>query len=226
VLLPETKSFVSHALGNGGVEPTARSGERRDVVADLLEQLEAEHREAKSLLDRLEKAEEPDERQPLLTELDAALIQHMQTEERVVYPVLAELDDEDAEEARAEHDGARELLAKLRSGGVDQPGFGSIVSALKGAIEHHVEEEENEIFPKLRREVGTERFAGGADGAGARGAGGGVDGGDARASARRDPSSMTRDELYEEAKQLGIDGRSSMSKAQLAKAVAKADSKS
>jgi iron-sulfur cluster repair protein YtfE (RIC family) len=204
---------VANRSGTAAKEPGRQARQEQEeapTVADLLKQLENEHREAESLMDRLEQAEEPSERGPLLRELEGALSQHMEKEERRVYPVLAEIDGEGAEAARAEHDGARELLEKLRSGGVDQPGFGSIAAALKGAIGHHVEEEENDLFPKLRREVGAERFADGAP----------------ATTNGRDPSSSTRHELYEQAKQLGIDGRSSMTKDQLAKAVEKAGSRS
>jgi hemerythrin superfamily protein len=178
-------------------------------MPDLLQQLEAEHREAESLMDQLEAAEEPDEREALLGELEHALAEHMRKEEEIVYPVLAELDDEKAEEAEAEHNGARELLQKMRDGGVDQPGFGAVVSALKGAIGHHVEEEEGELFPKLRKEVGADRFPV-----------------DAASDATVDLTDVTKDELYQQATALGIEGRSAMTKDQLAKAVASAGARS
>jgi hypothetical protein len=34
----------------------------------------------------------------------------------------------------------------------DEPGFGAALEALKGGISHHVEEEEGEVFPKLRKD--------------------------------------------------------------------------
>lgn len=185
-------------------------------MADLLRQLEQEHREAEKLMDKLEKAKAPDQRDELLTTLEALLDDHMETEEQMIYPVVAEIDAEKAEEAEVEHDGARELLQKLRTGGVEQPGFGAVVAALKGAIRHHVEEEEGEVFPKLRKEVGAERFS--MEDMGEAMAGDEVVG---RGSA--DLSSMTRDQLYERAKQLGIQHRSEMTKDELLKAVQSAE---
>jgi hypothetical protein len=170
-------------------------------MQDLLSQLEAEHRQVKSWLEELEKAEEPAARLRLVGQIEQALGQHMRTEETRVYPLLAQLDGEMAEEARHEHDSARELMAKVRQAAPDTPGFGGLVAALTGAIGHHVEDEEGEAFPKLRKEMrdripAAER-APGADG-------------------------LTRDELYEKAKELDITGRSSMSKDELAHAVAAA----
>jgi hemerythrin superfamily protein len=170
-------------------------------VADLLTQLEAEHRQVESWLEELEQAEEADERLRLVGLVERALGAHMRTEELEVYPLLTELDGEMAEEAQHEHDDARELLAKVRGAAPDTPGFGGIVAALKGAIGHHVEDEEGEAFPKLRQQMGDRippaRPATEADG-------------------------MTREELYEQAKELDIAGRSSMSKEELAQAVAAA----
>ncbi|HEX7097017.1 MAG TPA: hemerythrin domain-containing protein [Acidimicrobiales bacterium] len=181
-------------------------------MADLLRQLEQEHRQVEKLMDQLENQKDPAAREGLLDSLEAAIDEHMETEEQIVYPVLAELDAEQAEEAEAEHDGARELLSKLRTGGVEQPGFGALVAALKGAIGHHVHEEEGTVFPKLRKEAGPERFTEATmDAAGTEEIVAG--------RGQADFASMTKDELYEMAKELGIDRRSEMTKDQLLKAV-------
>jgi hypothetical protein len=170
-------------------------------VADLLSQLEAEHRQVESWLDELEQAEEPDERLRLLGLVEPALGKHMRTEESEIYPLLAELDGEMAAEANNEHESARELLAKVRDAAPDTPGFGGLVAALKGAIGHHVEDEESEAFPKLRQQM-RDRIPAAAD--------------------APPTDGLTRDELYDKAKELDITGRSSMSKDELAAAVAAA----
>ena len=168
-------------------------------MADLLSQLEAEHRQVESWLEELEQTEEPDERLRLLGQVERALGAHMRTEESQVYPLIAELDGEMATEANNEHALARELLVKVRDAAPDTPGFGGLVAALKGAIGHHVEDEEGEAFPKLRKQMRDRIPA---------------------APGAPDTEGMTRDELYEKAKELDITGRSSMSKDELAEAVA------
>jgi hypothetical protein len=173
-------------------------------VADLLSQLEAEHRQVESWLEALEQAEEPDERLRLLGLVERALPEHMRVEESQVYPLLAELDGEMAVEARNEHDSARELLTKIRDAAPDTPGFGGLVAALKGAIGHHVEDEEGEAFPRLRQQM-RDRIP--------------------NVEAPPDAEGLTRDELYDKAKELDITGRSSMSKNELAEAVAAATPK-
>ena len=78
---------------------------------------------------------------------------------------------------------------------IGQPGFGATVEMVKAGISHHVEEEENEAFPKLRETLGLVgvELAGSVE--------------------------PTKEELYEKAQEAGVEGRSSMSKDELAEAV-------
>jgi hemerythrin superfamily protein len=159
--------------------------------AELLDRLEMEHRQVEELFSRLEKAESESEQRPLVDELVAALTQHMDVEERDVYPEVAKIDGEMQEEAENEHNLGREGMTKLREL-IGQPGFGAAVAMLQAGISHHVEEEEGEVFPKLRQELGF-------------------------------PATDTsKRELYEKAKAAGIEGRSSMTKDELAAALQRA----
>jgi hemerythrin superfamily protein len=115
----------------------------------LLDELEQQHRMTESLLSKLENAEGESEQRSLVDELVTALLEHMMTEETQVYPAVRELDERMAEEAEIEHGLARKGLEQLQSL-VGQPGFGAAVAMVQAGVEHHVEEEENEVFPKLR----------------------------------------------------------------------------
>ena len=165
--------------------------------AALLETLEAQHREAEDLLTRLQKAEEESEQRPLVDKLVVAMHEHMEIEESQVYPQLEQVDNEMAEEANVEHGLVREGLDKLQEL-IGMPGFGAAVDMLKAGIGHHVEEEETEVFPQLRETLGL---------------GGGSPNSD---------DGETKEELYDQAKEAGVEGRSSMSKEELETAVNRA----
>ncbi|HZB39960.1 MAG TPA: hemerythrin domain-containing protein [Ilumatobacter sp.] len=125
-----------------------------DIDVSLLDRLEQEHRNVEAIFGRMDGATDESEQRSLFQELETALTPHMQTEESQVYPVLAEVDEEMAAEAENEHGEARDALAALK-GQIGMPGFNAALETLKSGIEHHVEEEEGQTFPKLRQAAGS-----------------------------------------------------------------------
>lgn len=122
--------------------------------------LRKDHREAEGLLRKLEASSSPGpRRRQTVDKLVDALTLHMAIEEQLVYPVAAKtLGRETVKEADIEHDLAREGLRKLKQL-VNEPGFGAAVDMVKAGIKHHVKEEEQEMFPNLKRRLGRERLA-------------------------------------------------------------------
>jgi hemerythrin superfamily protein len=180
---------------------------------DVTKLLEADHRKVEKLFDQIEKAE-GEERRPLIDELATSLKAHMQLEEDVLYPAMGRVTGEEAvEEGNAEHELARKSLADVLRMAPDEPGFGAALEATKAGISHHVEEEENEIFPKLRKdgsildEIATPLVHKRAE----LGLPMGAD---------ELEASSTKDDLLAEARVAGVEGASSMTKRQLADALA------
>jgi iron-sulfur cluster repair protein YtfE (RIC family) len=176
--------------------------------------LMAQHREAENLFEQLEEAE-PEERGELSTTLARKLELHMQLEEQIVYPAICELvedSDEDVAEAKAEHTLARQGIAQLLALDEETPGFDGLVAMLKAGVLHHVEEEEGEVFPKLRASATEDQL----QELGGRCAEMVVAAGE---EPPLDPDTATRDELYEQAKKQGVEGRSDMTKDELAAAL-------
>ena len=182
---------------------------------DVTKLLEADHRQVEELFAAIEAAE-GSERTPLIEELATSLKAHMQLEEDVLYPVMAPTTGEEAvEEANTEHELARKSLQEMLDLAPDEPGFGAAMEATKAGIAHHVEEEEDELFPKLRKDgtvleqIATpfmqKRLALGLPV-------------DAAALA----ASSTKDELLSEAKNVGIDLTDSATKDEIAEALAEA----
>jgi iron-sulfur cluster repair protein YtfE (RIC family) len=182
---------------------------------DVLEHLTQEHRKVEQLFSKLSDAEES-ERSALIDELEESLTVHMAVEEQHLYPIVAEVaGDETEEEAETEHDLAREGIAKLRAMRA-KPGFGAVVDMVAAGIKHHVEEEEGEIFPKLRQKANAkisqldpEQLEAEVKAAGPNGR-----------KARDGADDATKAELYEQAQQANIEGRSSMTKDELRDALA------
>jgi hemerythrin superfamily protein len=126
--------------------------------ADPLAMLKADHREVEQLLTRLADSEEGAKREQMVSELQAKLSLHMQLEEQLLYPLVAEMVGQaDAEEAEIEHTLARDGLDKVVSM-VAMPGFGAVVEMLKAGIKHHVEEEEKEILPELKEAMDRDEW--------------------------------------------------------------------
>ena len=181
---------------------------------DVTRMLEADHREVEKLFSKIEKAE-GDARQPLIDELATAVRGHMQLEETVVYPEMRSvLGGEAVTEARTEHDLARKSLDEMVRLAPDEPGFGAALDATKAGITHHVEEEEGEVFPKLRSKGASVLEAMATPFIKKRMELGLPMESDALAA------SSSKEELLAEAKGAGVEGASSMSKTELADALA------
>jgi hemerythrin superfamily protein len=178
------------------------------VPIDVFSMLEQDHREVERMLAQLIEVDEGRDRERLVAALTSSLDLHMRFEEARIYPLMAALDEEMAAEAETEHRLARESLDKLAKLSAE-PGFGAAVEMLTGVISHHVEDEETEAFPRLRkandastlRSLATELLA------------------QQRAAGMMPPASATKDELLHLAELAGIEGRSSMDKEELREAL-------
>jgi hemerythrin superfamily protein len=187
-------------------------------MPDVVALITSQHRQIDELL---EQAEQDSSAAPALLRQVADLLRpHSQAEESFVYPRIAELRPDEAEEVHdgtAEHHHAEALLDELLAGDPDQPGWDGKLAALAGELRHHVEEEETDLLPVLaehasadeREELGA-RFAAETGSSEIR-----TDAltGDAV------PADATKTELYEQAKDLDVPGRSKMTKDELAEAV-------
>jgi len=115
--------------------------------------LKRDHRDVAQMLKTLESSKPGARRRQTVEKVTAALELHMEIEEREIYPVVQRVvGKEEAVEAEVEHGLAREGLADLRRL-VDEPGFGAAVAMLSAGIRHHVKEEEQEVFPELKRKI-------------------------------------------------------------------------
>jgi hemerythrin superfamily protein len=182
---------------------------------DVTRMLEADHRQVEDLFEQISKTQDGADRLPLIEELATALEGHMALEEEVVYPAMEPVTGaETVQEGETEHELARKTLAEMQRLAPDQPGFEGAMEAVKAGIEHHVQEEEGTVFPKLRSD-GTEVLEAMATPFMQKRAELGLPM-DASALSK----ASTKDELVAEADGAGIEGASSMNKDELAQALA------
>jgi hemerythrin-like domain-containing protein len=103
--------------------------------------------------EKLDPEEDGDEVQALVKQVCAALKLHIRLEEEIFYPAARKaLKDEDLlEEAEVEHDSAKTLIRQLERMKPGNPKYAATFTVLCEYVAHHVKEEEEEMFPKLRR---------------------------------------------------------------------------
>jgi hemerythrin superfamily protein len=183
---------------------------------DAITLLTKDHRTVDELFDRFERSSDPSERGELVAKMIEELSVHAAIEEQELYPLMrrAFAEDDLVDEAEHEHAEAKAVLAVLVQLRIDDQHFEPLVGELIADVRHHVEEEENELFPKLREAVSEDEL----DEVGQR-----LE--RAKQSAPTKPSAdelkqLSRDELYEFAKKIGLEGRSDMTKDDLAAALA------
>jgi iron-sulfur cluster repair protein YtfE (RIC family) len=179
-------------------------------MSDVTRILEQDHRAVERLFEQIQKQQGTD-RAKLVEQLASDLRTHMRVEETIVYPFivkqLASDGKEMVEEAKTEHEGARKVLAEVERLSPNEPGFDGALEMLEAGISHHVEEEETEVFPKLRKSASAQQLN---------------EVGELVEEAKGNAAfeEMTRDELYQRAQDADVPGRSSMSKDELIAALA------
>jgi hemerythrin superfamily protein len=117
-----------------------------------IDKLESDHREVEKLFASFEKARTAARKRDLFEQIADALAVHATIEEKHFYPAAKSKDTEDMLlEAVEEHLSVKRLIADLLELDPKDDTFEAKVLVLKEQIEHHVEEEEKELFPKVKK---------------------------------------------------------------------------
>ena len=129
----------------------------RDRQVDAIELLIVDHKAVKKLHKRYEALMEDDadaaERGAVAAEICRALTAHATAEEEIFYPAVRNAIGEPdlMDEADIEHASAKDLIAQIESMQPDESHYDARVIVLCEYIDHHVKEEEKEMFPKAHR---------------------------------------------------------------------------
>lgn len=135
-----------------------RTTRRPAAMLDALQLLIHDHKEVKALFkayDQLVRTDgEDQEKQQLALDICARLTVHVTLEEELLYPVAREVlaDDQNlVDEADVEHASVKALIAQIVQAMPGDPLYDAKVKVLGEYIDHHVRDEEDQMFPKLKR---------------------------------------------------------------------------
>ena len=125
---------------------------------DAIAMLREDHKRVSALFERFEKIKDEakhTQKQALVDEICAELTIHATLEEELLYPAardaLGEKGHELLDEAEVEHATAKDLIAQLESASPGDELYDAKVAVLGEYVRHHVKEEHDEMFPKLRK---------------------------------------------------------------------------
>jgi hemerythrin-like domain-containing protein len=129
---------------------------------DALKLLEKDHRRFERLLKEGEKttARASKRRREILRTLATEIVAHEHKEEKVLYPTLKRHPEarDIVLEGYQEHHVADVLVAELKNLDPSDERWGAKFKVLKESLEHHIEEEEGDMFKKARRALGRDRL--------------------------------------------------------------------
>ena len=161
-----TGVLVGAAVAGAAVGLAANAGRKlfmqfgSGAAGDWLEALKAEHDMVLALFDKIEATADSQTvmRSHLLTKLKYALSKHAIEEEMVIYPALRQADHGgQAEHLTSDHGKVKTFLYELETMANDHPGWIARVREFRSAVDEHIREEEDTIFPPFHAGMSAEQ---------------------------------------------------------------------
>ena len=124
--------------------------------------LKKQHKTVKGLFKQVEKTEDGRRRRELMDEIARELKIHTKIEEEIFYPAVREIGSSKVEdlvdESFEEHHVVDLVLAELPKVDPEDDRFKAKMTVLSELVEHHADEEEDEMFPMAEKKLGKERL--------------------------------------------------------------------
>lgn len=136
------------ATGKSGGQAKRSQARAKDAVQIL----KNDHREVEKLFRDFESAG-GQRKIGLASKICDELTIHTQIEEEILYPMAREFLKDDAiiDKSLVEHQGAKELIEQIDSAESPDEMFEAKVKVLQEQVEHHIQEEERQLFPQLQK---------------------------------------------------------------------------
>jgi hemerythrin superfamily protein len=128
---------------------------------DAITLLKQDHKTVEKLFKQFEKAKQPAQQRKLAGQVIKELSVHAAIEEMVFYPAVRGRVPETEDtvlESLEEHHIVKWVLSELEDMKPDHERFKAKMTVLIESVRHHVEEEESELFPQVRKEVGRKEL--------------------------------------------------------------------
>jgi iron-sulfur cluster repair protein YtfE (RIC family) len=129
---------------------------------NAFELLKADHKKVAGIFEELEPTTNraTKTREELFTQLKNELDVHTQIEEQILYPALKDAEEthDITLEAYEEHHVVKQILSELESMPVDTDEWSAKLKVLQENVEHHVEEEEGDMFKKAKDVLSPEQI--------------------------------------------------------------------
>src|SRR5690606_31446760 len=154
---PLRRCSVIPATSQGAIMPstTKRKTNHQEAIAMLMK----DHAKVRKLFKEFEKLgeDDADRKEEIVREVCMALTVHAQLEEECFYPAVKDeiKEPELVAEAAVEHDVAKQLIAQLESGELDDEQRDATFKVLGEYVGHHIDEEEKELFKQVESALDT-----------------------------------------------------------------------
>jgi len=143
-----------------GEDSMAKRNDQMGQPEDAIAMLKADHQRVRDLFQEYEAAQDQQAKRDIAEEAFVELEMHAQLEEQVFYPAVEDETDEQGqelvEESLQEHQAVKDLIQELREMDPDAKAFDAKFKELVRNVEHHVEEEESQMFPLAEDQLADE----------------------------------------------------------------------
>jgi hemerythrin superfamily protein len=127
---------------------------------NAIELLKEDHQRVQALFEQVKATENERQHKQLFKKIKTELETHTQIEEKVFYPAVKKQEElkDQVLEAVEEHLQVKTLLRAIERMSEGNERFDAKLNVLMDDVEHHVQEEENEMFPQVQAQFTAEKL--------------------------------------------------------------------
>lgn len=158
------KKSAKKSSGNKKITVKTKTTQKKSAgpQSDILKLIVEEHKPLKQMIKVLKDSEKNDleDRKAMFEEFAVELISHAKPEEKSLYAFMRSEEDlrEDSFEGDVEHGLADQLIEEIKRT-EDDDMWSARVKVLAELVEHHIKEEEEDMFPEVRKHADAEKRA-------------------------------------------------------------------